>query len=112
MKADLPHWISHYEPKGKFDDILVNGDTFMSSLGDGGKFNKGEINMAVINKGLALVSVADVMFFNPVTDAYMGEGLALTNSTITQEVQSIEQRGGYLNALLFDIKHSKISLLN
>lgn len=37
MKADLPHWISHYEPKGKFDDILVSGDTFMSSLGDGGK---------------------------------------------------------------------------
>lgn len=63
--------------------------------------------MGIINKGLALVSVADVLFFNPVTDAYMGEGLALTNSTITQEVQSIEQRGGYLNALLFDIKHSK-----
>lgn len=63
--------------------------------------------MAAINKGLALVSVADVMFFDPVTDEYMGEGLALTNSTITQEVQSIEQRGGYLNALLFDIKHSK-----
>lgn len=60
-----------------------------------------------INKGLALVSVADVLFFNPVTDDYMGEGLALTNSTLTQEVQSIEQRGGYLNALLFDIKHSK-----
>ena len=33
--------------------------------------------------------------------------MALTNSTLTQEVQSIEQRGGYLNALLFDIKHSK-----
>lgn len=63
--------------------------------------------MGIINKGLALVSVADVLFFDPVTDAYMGEGLALTNSTITQEVQSIEQRGGYLNALLFDIKHSK-----
>lgn len=60
-----------------------------------------------IDKGLALVSVADVLFFNPVTDAYIGEGLALTNSTLTQEVQSIEQRGGYLNALLFDIKHSK-----
>lgn len=60
-----------------------------------------------INKGLALVSVADVLFFDPVTDKYMGEGLALTNSTLTQEVQSIEQRGGYLNALLFDIKHSK-----
>lgn len=63
--------------------------------------------MGIINKGLALVSVADVLFFDPVTDKYMGEGLALTNSTITQEVQSIEQRGGYLNALLFDIKHSK-----
>lgn len=60
-----------------------------------------------INKGLALVSVADVLFFNPVTDAYIGEGLALTNSTINQEVESIEHRGGYLNALLFDIKHSK-----
>lgn len=60
-----------------------------------------------INKGLALVSVADVLFFNPITGDYMGEGLALTNSTLTQEVQSIEQRGGYLNALLFDIKHSK-----
>lgn len=63
--------------------------------------------MAAIDKGLALVSVADVMFFDPTTDNYIGEGLALTNSTITQEVQSIEQRGGYLNALLFDIKHSK-----
>lgn len=61
----------------------------------------------MINKGLALVSVAEVLFFNPTTGDYMGEGLALTNSTITQEVQSIEQRGGYLNALLFDIKHSK-----
>lgn len=63
--------------------------------------------MGIINKGLALVSVADVLFFDPVTDAYMGEGLALTSSTLTQEVQSIEQRGGYLNALLFNIKHSK-----
>lgn len=63
--------------------------------------------MAAINKGLALVSVADVLFFNPTTDEYIGEGLALTNSTLTQEVQSIEQRGGYLNALLFNIKHSK-----
>ena len=60
-----------------------------------------------IDKGLALVSVADVLFFNPETEAYMGEGLALTNSTLNTEVQSIEQRGGYLNALLFDIKHSK-----
>lgn len=65
-----------------------------------------------INKGLALVSVADVLFFNPVTDAYMGEGLALTDSTITQEMQSIETRGGYLNALLFNIKHSKTITVN
>lgn len=60
-----------------------------------------------IDKGSVIISVADVMFFNPVTDAYMGEGLALVNSTLTQEVQSIEQRGGYLNALLFDIKYGK-----
>lgn len=65
-----------------------------------------------INKGLALVSVADVLFFNPVTDAYMGEGLALTDSTITQEMQSIETRGGYLNALLFNINHSKTLTVN
>ena len=63
--------------------------------------------MATFNKGIALVSVADVLFFDPVTGNYMGEGRALTDSTITQEMQSIEQRGGYLNALLFDIKHSK-----
>ena len=60
-----------------------------------------------IDKGLALVSVADVLFFNTTTGDYIGEGLALTNSTITQEMDSIEHRGGYLNALLFDIKHSK-----
>lgn len=65
-----------------------------------------------INKGLALVSVADVLFFNPVTDDFMGEGLALTDSTITQEMQSIETRGGYLNALLFNIKHSKTITAN
>ncbi len=65
-----------------------------------------------INKGLALVSVADVLFFNPVTDEFMGEGLALTDSTITQEMQSIETRGGYLNALLFNIKHSKTITAN
>lgn len=65
-----------------------------------------------INKGLALVSVADVLFFNPVTDAYMGEGSALTDSTITQEMQNIETRGGYLNALLFSINHSKSLTVN
>lgn len=68
--------------------------------------------MATLNKGIALVSVADVLFFDPVTDAYMGEGFALTDSTITQEMQSIEHRGGYLNALLFNIKHSKTVSVN
>lgn len=37
MKTDLPHWISHYEPKGKFDDILVDGGGLMSSLQNGDK---------------------------------------------------------------------------
>ena len=37
MKSDLPHWINHYEPKGKFDDILVDSSGLMSSLRDGDK---------------------------------------------------------------------------
>lgn len=37
MKSDLPHWINHYEPKGKFDDVLVDSSGLMSSLKDGGK---------------------------------------------------------------------------
>jgi hypothetical protein len=60
-----------------------------------------------IDKGQALVSVADVAFFDTTSGAFLGEGLALTNSSLVQEVQAMEQRGGYLNALLFNIKHSK-----
>ena len=37
MKSDIPHWISHYEPKGKFDDIVVEGSSLMASLKDGEK---------------------------------------------------------------------------
>ena len=37
MKSDLPHWISHYKPKGKFDDVLVDSNGLMSSLKDGDK---------------------------------------------------------------------------
>lgn len=37
MKSDLPHWLNHYEPKGKFDDILVDSSNLMSSLSDGDK---------------------------------------------------------------------------
>lgn len=36
-KSEIQHWISHYEPKGKFDDILVDSSGLMSSLGDGDK---------------------------------------------------------------------------
>ena len=35
MKTEIPHWIKHYEPKGKFDDVLMNDDGLISSLGDG-----------------------------------------------------------------------------
>lgn len=63
--------------------------------------------MATLDKGLALVSVADVLFFDPTTGNYMGDGYALTNSTVTQEMKNIETRGGYLNSLLFNIMHSK-----
>lgn len=37
MKSDLPHWISHYKPKGKFDDVLISNEEFVSSLKNGGK---------------------------------------------------------------------------
>lgn len=37
MKSDIPHWISHYEPKGKFDDIVVEGSSLMASLKNGEK---------------------------------------------------------------------------
>ena len=36
MKSELPHWIKHYEPKGRFDDILVSGNEMLSGLKDGG----------------------------------------------------------------------------
>jgi hypothetical protein len=35
MKSEIPHWIKHYEPKGKFDDVLVDGGNLLTSLGDG-----------------------------------------------------------------------------
>lgn len=36
MKSELPHWIRHYEPKGRFDDILVNGNDMLSGFENGG----------------------------------------------------------------------------
>lgn len=30
MKSPLPYWISHYEPKGKFDDVLIKNSPLLS----------------------------------------------------------------------------------
>lgn len=35
LKSELPHWIRHYEPKGKFDDILIDGGKITSELKEG-----------------------------------------------------------------------------
>lgn len=37
LKMELPHWIKHYEPKGKFDDILVKDNGLMNAATNGGK---------------------------------------------------------------------------
>lgn len=37
FKSELPHWFTHYKPKGKFDDVLINANNMMSSLMNGGK---------------------------------------------------------------------------
>lgn len=36
MKSALPHWTKHYEPKGRFDDIVVKGNEMLSGLENGG----------------------------------------------------------------------------
>lgn len=37
FKSEIKHWVSHYEPKGKYDGLLIKGNDLMSSLNDGGK---------------------------------------------------------------------------
>ena len=37
MKQEIPHWINHYEPKGKYDDILTDGSELLSTLNNGDK---------------------------------------------------------------------------
>ena len=32
LDSKLPYWINHYEPKGKFDDILIENSTLLSSF--------------------------------------------------------------------------------
>jgi hypothetical protein len=62
--------------------------------------------------GQALVSVAEVKFFDPVTDYELGSAFALTSSGITSEMSSAEVRGGFMNQLLFDIKHTRSFSIN
>lgn len=64
------------------------------------------------NIGQALVSVAEVKFFDPTTDYELGSAFALTDSGITSEMQSAEVRGGFMNQLLFDIKHTRSFSIN
>ena len=62
--------------------------------------------------GQALVSVAEVKFFDPTTDYELGSAFALTDSGISSEMQNAEVRGGFMNQLLFDIKHTRSFSVN
>lgn len=62
--------------------------------------------------GQALVSVANVRFYDPITDYELGNAYALTDSAINSEMQSAEVRGGFMNQLLFDIKHTRSFSIN
>lgn len=62
--------------------------------------------------GQALVSVAKVRFYDPITDYELGSAYALTDSSISSDMQSAEIRGGFMNQLLFDIKHTRAFSVN
>ena len=62
--------------------------------------------------GQALVSVAEVKFYDPITDYELGSAFALTDSGISSDMQSAEVRGGFMNQLLFDIKHTRSFSIN
>ena len=62
--------------------------------------------------GQALVSVAEVKFYDPKTDYELGSAFALTDSGINSEMQNAEVRGGFMNQLLFDIKHTRSFSVN
>ena len=62
--------------------------------------------------GQALVSVAEVKFYDPTTDYELGSAVALTDSGINSEMQNAEVRGGFMNQLLFDIKHTRSFSVN
>lgn len=35
FKSEIKHWVSHYEPKSKYEGLLIDSSGLMSSLGDG-----------------------------------------------------------------------------
>lgn len=57
--------------------------------------------------GRLFISTADVKILDPKTNKEIGEALALTESAFNSEIQEIIVRGGYLNPILFDVKHSR-----
>lgn len=59
------------------------------------------------NIGETLVSVADVKMLDAKTKVEIGEATALTSSGIESTIQNVEVSGGYLNALLFDVRFGR-----
>lgn len=57
--------------------------------------------------GRVFISTADVKFLDTVTNKEIGQAKALTESAFNSEIQEILVRGGYLNPILFDVKHSR-----
>lgn len=35
LKEDIPHWLKHYEPKGRFDDVLLTNSSLLPSINSG-----------------------------------------------------------------------------
>lgn len=63
--------------------------------------------MADTRVGSAMISVADVAFFNTTSGVEIGQGIALTDSGIDSTMNNQEIRGGYLNPLLFNIMNTR-----
>ena len=62
--------------------------------------------------GRIFVSVADVKILNEITKQEIGSAVGLTDSGFNSEIQSNLVKGGYLNALIDDIKHSRELSIN
>lgn len=57
--------------------------------------------------GAAVISVADIAFFDVLYGKEIGQAIALTESSIESTMSNNEIRGGYLNELLFNVMHSR-----